>query len=285
MARVRCPAASGFRTTLNRETAVTKSTVSPVQIIVNADDLGISCQVNDAVFSLMAEGRVTSATMLAIGPLVAEAAARVRDFPMCSFGVHLNLTEFKPLTTDSALAPILNEAGEFNSNRIRKIHVGSRLREAIFHEWCAQIERLRTLGVELSHIDSHHHVHTIPSLFPVLKRVQKACGIRRVRLSMNIYGPRAKTSSLLLLKKRLWNFAVRNLHATITTAGMTDLDTFVETAGRMKAAAQTIEVMVHPGNPLFRDETELLRGRWLEQLPFEAHLISYRELAALPGRI
>lgn len=263
---------------MQRETSVTKLTVSPCQIIVNADDLGISSQVNDAIFNLMTEGRVTSATMLANGSQVAEAAARVRDFPRCSFGAHLNLTEFKPLTTDSALAPILNEAGEFASNRIREIHVGSRLREAIFHEWCAQIARLRTLGVELSHIDSHHHVHTVPSLFPVLKRLQKASGIRRVRLSMNIYGPRAKTSSLLLLQKRLWNFAVRNFHSTATTARMTDLNVFLETAGRMNTAAQIIEVMVHPGSPLFRDETELLRGPWLERLPFKAQLISYLEL-------
>jgi predicted glycoside hydrolase/deacetylase ChbG (UPF0249 family) len=259
--------------------------VSPCQIIVNADDLGISGEVNEAIFSLMTAGRVTSSTMLANGPQVEAAAARIRDFPKCSFGAHLNLTEFKPLTTDSALAPILNEAGEFNSNRIREIHVGSRLREAIFQEWRAQIAQLRTLGVELSHIDSHHHVHTIPSLFPVLKRIQKACGIRRVRLSMNIYGPRAKTSSWLLFKKRLWNFAVRNFYSTVTTAGMTDLNVFLETVASIKASGQTIEVMVHPGSLLYRNETELLWGRWLEQLPFEAHLISYRELTALPSRI
>jgi hypothetical protein len=87
-----------------------------------------------------------------------------------------------------------------------------------------------------------------------------------------------------LLKKSLWNFAVRNLHATVTTAGMTDLNVFLETAGRMKAAAQTIEVMVHPGGSLFCDETELLRGRWLERLPFKAQLINYRELATPPSR-
>jgi len=258
--------------------------VSPCQIIVNADDLGISYQVNEAIFNLMTKGRVTSATMLANGPQVAEAAARIREFPRCSFGVHLNLSEFKPLTMDSALAPILNEAGEFNSNRIREIHVGPRLREAIFHEWCAQIARLRTLGVELSHIDSHHHVHTIPSLFPVLKRVQRVSDIRRVRLSRNIYGACAKSSSLLLLKKRLWNFAVRHFYSTATTARMTNLKVFLEMAGRMQAAGQTIEVMVHPGGPLSLNETELLRGRWLEQLPFKVQLISYWELTDLPGR-
>jgi hypothetical protein len=65
---------------------------------------------------------------------------------------------------------------------------------------------------------------------------------------------------------------------------MTDLNAFLETAGRMNTPAQTIELMVHPGSPLYPDEMELLRGRWLEQLPFEAHLISYLELATPPSR-
>ena len=41
--------------------------VREVQIIVNADDLGMSPEVNDAIFGLMARGRVTSASLLAIG--------------------------------------------------------------------------------------------------------------------------------------------------------------------------------------------------------------------------
>lgn len=202
------------------------------QIIVNADDLGVSSEVNDAIFGLMATGRVTSSTMLANGPLLAEAAVRGRGFPRCSIGVHLNLTQFEPLTCDSGLDPILNEKGEFNSNRIREIKVGSLLRKAIFKEWVAQIDRLRALGVEPSHIDSHHHVHTIPSLFLVLKRVQKATDIRKVRLSMNLYGSRAKASGFLLLKKRLWNFALRRFYSTATTERMSDLKVFMETAGR-----------------------------------------------------
>lgn len=74
------------------------------QIIVNADDLGISSEVNDAIFGFIRSGLVTSATMLANGPQITEAAVRVREFPECSFGIHLNLTEFKPLRTDSRLS-------------------------------------------------------------------------------------------------------------------------------------------------------------------------------------
>src|ERR1044071_10220219 len=42
------------------------------------------------------------------------------------------------------------------------------MRRAIFQEWCCQIESLPRLGVELSHLDAHLHVHTTSQLLPVL---------------------------------------------------------------------------------------------------------------------
>src|SRR6185312_1140149 len=57
---------------------------------------------------------------------------------------------------------------------------------AILTEWCAQIGRLRALGVTLSHFDSHHDVHTIADLFPVLKTLQNRYGVRKVRLTRNL---------------------------------------------------------------------------------------------------
>lgn len=56
-----------------------------MRIIVNADDLGISAAVNEAVFGLMAEGLVTSATLRAKGKgRRADGEARQRDFGRCS---------------------------------------------------------------------------------------------------------------------------------------------------------------------------------------------------------
>ena len=247
------------------------------KIITNADDLGVSLAVNDAIFELMGAGRVTSATLLSNGTAVADAANRLVNFPKCSFGVHLNLTQFKPLSQDPGLSPILNAAGEFNSNRIREIKILPELREAIFHEWMAQIERLRGLGVDLSHIDSHHHVHTIPALFPVLKRLQQSSGIRRVRLSMNFYEP-SETSRVLLFKKWLWNTALQRYFPTATTQGFTGFSTFINNNRAIAARFETIELMVHPGGQSYAVETDLLRGDWLSRLTFPAERISYWQM-------
>ena len=79
-----------------------------IQVIINADDLGMSRAVNDATFSLIERGSITSATIMANGPEVEQAIARLTAFPAASYGIHLNLTEFHPISAAKGLAPLLN---------------------------------------------------------------------------------------------------------------------------------------------------------------------------------
>src|SRR5436309_2289835 len=94
-------------------------------IIVNGDDLGMSESINEAIFQGMERGAITSATMLSNGAAVKHAAQSVHLFPACSFGVHLNLTEFSPLCSGSPtdLARILDANQRFNGNSIREVEI------------------------------------------------------------------------------------------------------------------------------------------------------------------
>jgi chitin disaccharide deacetylase len=179
-----------------------------MKIIVNADDLGISETVNEAIFQGMQRGTVTSATMLSNGPAVRAATQQLHLFPNCSFGVHLNLTEFEPLCSGSvtALAAILDQNKCFKGNSIREVGIGLPMLRAVFREWCSQIENLIRLGVEPSHLDAHHHVHTIPQLLPVLAALRRRYQINKVRISRNMYDDSERPGGLLLAKKRLFNF-------------------------------------------------------------------------------
>src|SRR5436305_1283035 len=107
---------------------------------------------------------ITSATLMANAPAIEDAASRAGDYHWCSFGVHLCLTDFRPLCSHPGLAPLLNADGLF-CNVIRSVEITKTIRDAVIAEWSAQIEKLRALGLKLSHIDSHQHVHTIPGLF------------------------------------------------------------------------------------------------------------------------
>jgi chitin disaccharide deacetylase len=86
-----------------------------MQVIVNADDLGMSREVNEAIFDLMARGRVTSASLLANAPATEEAIRTIPKFPQCSFGAHLNITEYEPLCRAADLLGLLD--GEENCGR------------------------------------------------------------------------------------------------------------------------------------------------------------------------
>jgi predicted glycoside hydrolase/deacetylase ChbG (UPF0249 family) len=250
-------------------------TPGTIRVIVNADDLGYSSEVNKAIFELMDLGRVTSATLMANGPAFEEAVMGLGARPGCSFGVHLNVTEFRPLTSPEGLARILNGAGEFAGNSIRKVPLDSALCDAIYQEWAAQIRKIRSSGVNISHLDSHHHTHSIPRLFLVLKRLQRDFQIHRIRLTKNLYGAQWPVSSKLRLLKKAWNLALRHHVRTRTTSTFTSFIEFHELASASRSLGTILEAMVHPGNPGFAEETRLLRTPWEESLPRRIQLINY----------
>jgi predicted glycoside hydrolase/deacetylase ChbG (UPF0249 family) len=249
-----------------------------MKVIVNADDLGISLEANDAIFQLIAIGRVTSSTLLANGTALTDAAKRSKNFPHCSFGVHLNASQWQPLTRDPDLRPILDDSGCFAGNRLREVNITGALRAALVQEWCAQVTRIQTAGVRISHLDSHHHMHTVPGVFSVLKQVQRRFGIRRVRQTMNIYPPNVPASRRLLAGKALWNWALRNYYATATTDGFTSLDTFHRAAPRLARHFRVVELMVHPGGEGYLTETALLTKEWWRDIPNPIQMISFNEL-------
>lgn len=250
-----------------------------MRIIVNADDLGMSEEVNEAIFEGMGRGGVTSATILANGAAVATASQNLQHFPKCSFGVHLNLTEFRPLCPDNTgeLSKILDANGCFNGNRIREIRIGQRMLKAIFHEWCSQIEHLIRLGVRPSHFDAHHHVHTIPELLPVLMALRMRYRIDKVRMSRNMYDDHERPSEVLLAKKRLYNLALRAIGFR-TTRIFTDLLTYVKLCGTRAPQAAAVELMTHPGSTPPGEEAKLLESGWPSRLSYQPDLISYDSL-------
>jgi predicted glycoside hydrolase/deacetylase ChbG (UPF0249 family) len=248
-----------------------------MKLILNCDDLGQNLTVNDAIFGLMDKGRVTSATLLMGAPAIEDAVRRIDDYRHCSFGVHLNATEFCPLSSHPGLQAILNEEGSFDGN-LRKKKITSSMADGVFFEWCTQIERALDMGVPVSHIDSHHHVHTEPALFRVLKRIQKKFGIGKIRITRNVYSVGEAVPWKKRASKSAWNFALRHYVATTTTRGFLSFSQFHQWMQAGMNWKGTFELMCHPGGPHFADETALLHGDWQEQLRRNTRLISFNDL-------
>jgi predicted glycoside hydrolase/deacetylase ChbG (UPF0249 family) len=252
-----------------------------MKIILNSDDLGISTIVNESILGLMGQRRVTSATLMVNGPSAEDAVRQMGRFKNCSFGVHLNLTQFAPLSGHSGLTPLLDKDGKFlgiTQHGISSVPLTRDLKEGIYAEWCAQIESAFAMGVPVSHIDSHHHVHTRFGMLGVLKRIQQRFGIRGVRLRRNLSGTLAPMGIKRRTVNNAWNFSLRHLVNAITTDGFMAFTAFHE---RLQAGMRfdgIVEVMCHPGSEKYAAETELLSGDWKQRFERDVELISYDDL-------
>ena len=122
----------------------------------------------------------------------------------------------------------------------------------------------------------------MPGLFPVLKKLQRRFGIRRVRLSKNIYGPHYGASPGLLFKKNAWNTTLRHYYRTSTSNYFTSVGEFYELATTDKIRSWikrpekvVVELMAHPGN-WDEQEEELLKSEWAKSNGFD--LISFHNI-------
>lgn len=242
-----------------------------MRIILHADDLGMNAQVNRAVFDLMAEEQLTSGSLIANGPAFSEAAASALRFPECSFGVHLNITEFAPLRPCKALEPLLD--GDGNFRRSHKWFVfGDAQQKAVLQEWSAQLEHVREAGVPITHIDSHHHVHTRLGLFRCLKQLCRDHGIRRVRIRQT-FAARPNVARWRI-DNRLYNRKLRQEFWCTEEFGP-----FAAFEAFRLNPRTTVELMVHPGRRRYEAET-LAFARCVDtSFRLEHQCISYRELA------
>lgn len=254
----------------------------PAALIINADDLGRSGSVNTEVFRLLDKGKITSATIIATGSAFEEGVRRAKGYPQCSFGVHLFLDEFHPVTDLTAFPSVLSEDGRFQPEA-REYAYNRALRKALTQEWVAQVRRVQGAGIPVSHLDSHHHIHTFPWVFPVLKRVQRLTGVRKIRCTLNRY---LEPKRGLLLAKWLYNTALRHFPTTTTTNYFMPFGLFCALLqGRRVGDNATYELMVHPGASTYMEapqeyeaELAMLEGDWERVLPPGFRLISYNEL-------
>jgi predicted glycoside hydrolase/deacetylase ChbG (UPF0249 family) len=252
--------------------------IDKVKLIINADDLGANAEVNDAIFKMMSKGNVTSSSMICNGPTFEDAAKRSSAYPDCSFGAHLYLTEWQPMTNHPSFDIIKQENGRFNF-RVGDVKHSAKFLNGVYIEWSAQIRKILDYGIKLSHLDSHHEIHTMPSLFIPLKGIQKRFGIRKLRITRNMYpDDRPPATKLLLYKKALWVHGIKYIYKSKTTNRHCEFDTFMDMAKKGQIDRELIELMIHPGNPNFVEENKMMECDWRSQLPFDVELMSYNDL-------
>lgn len=174
------------------------------RLIVNADDFGFTSGVNRAIVEAHSRGVVTSSTLMANGPAFAEAAQLALTVPKLSVGCHVVLTDGVPVLSAAQL-PSLTTNSHFRDGMITFAAraITDRMdADEITAETAAQIRKLQSAGIAVSHIDTHKHTHLFPKILRPVLRAAAACEVRAVR---NPFGPRLPLqSSHLLARPSLW---------------------------------------------------------------------------------
>ncbi len=174
------------------------------RLIVNADDFGFTSGVNRAIVEAHLRGVVTSSTLMANGPAFEEAVELAKTAPKLSVGCHIVLTDGQPVL-DSKRLPSLTRALQFRDGMMAfaaRAIAGRMDAEEITAEATAQIRKIQSAGIAVSHFDSHKHTHLFPKILRPLLRAAKACGINALR---NPFGPRLPLRSCdLLARPNLW---------------------------------------------------------------------------------
>jgi predicted glycoside hydrolase/deacetylase ChbG (UPF0249 family) len=258
-----------------------------VRVILHADDFGASTDTVRATIECFEQGALTSASIMPAMPATAEAVAYAREHPELDVGVHLTFVggdEERPLSSRGEIPDLVDADGQFLPTRtVRLRALAQRLPvDQIVREIVAQVEAVRSEGLDVTHVDSHRHLHKLPSFRKALSRALPSLGIRRVRAVQDVYLRKPLRSPTFWLGRR-WQQALARSFTTTdhmympTSAG--DLGWEMDLAKIAVGLNGTLEVGVHPGYEDWRNEERRSVLGFAELCRAHGHeLVSWKEI-------
>ncbi|MDO5566130.1 MAG: ChbG/HpnK family deacetylase [Planctomycetia bacterium] len=156
---------------------VMTSEKSLLQLIVNADDLGLAVCVNDSILEGMTRGLITSASLMVNMPCAEDA---LKKWSRCQhefqygagLGVHLSLTS-GPAAISDTNGLLTTADGTFRfgfAGLVKALYSSGRktFLDCVANELDGQLDRAdewaKRFNVQFDHIDSHQHVHVLPGI-------------------------------------------------------------------------------------------------------------------------
>jgi predicted glycoside hydrolase/deacetylase ChbG (UPF0249 family) len=225
--------------------------VNQMKLIINADDYGISISTTKAILEAFNKGLCSSTTIMATGDAFEEAVElAINNHITDKIGLHINLIEGKPLSQlIRKQKKFCNQDGFFNGNfhfkSARLSYLSSEEKEAVSLEIKAQIEKCLKTGIVLSHVDSHHHIHTRWEVWQAIKPVIRSYNINKVRISRNCG---ENISTVKYLYKFLFNKQLRlvDLKTTDYFGNITDIENLLSKNKELINKNVVAELMIHP---------------------------------------
>tara|TARA_A100001011_G_scaffold324_1_gene416 strand:+ start:11031 stop:11852 length:822 start_codon:yes stop_codon:yes gene_type:complete len=194
-------------------------------LIVNADDMGRTVDINKGIEQGYKRGIISSASLVANSLAFNHALKIIKRNPGLKIGVHLNLHEYKPMLKTHFLIKLskLNHLSLYlrlllaTANEIREIE----------KNFLFQINKIQKFGIRISHLDGHNHMHIHPRLNGVMLKILKKKRINKIRLpDENIYKKSSITKKIKVLVLKLaciiFKKKIPNIITTANFHGLAD---------------------------------------------------------------
>lgn len=155
------------------------------RLIVTADDFGAAREVNEAVEAAHRGGILTAASLMVSAPAADDAVARARRTPSLRVGLHLVLTEGRPLLPASAVGHLVDGSGSFRTDMAAlgaAIAFSTQARRELAAEITAQFAAFRATGLPLDHCNAHKHFHLHPVIGRLMAEIGGRFGLRAARV-------------------------------------------------------------------------------------------------------
>jgi predicted glycoside hydrolase/deacetylase ChbG (UPF0249 family) len=134
------------------------------KLIINADDFGLTEGINDGIIALASARSISSTTVMVNMPHAEQIIQLAKQEMYLGIGLHLNLTEGKPIQSPSLVPSLVKPNGDFwpYAEFRRRAFNNMVSRKEIQNEIECQMGRLDNLiGSRVDHIDSHQNIHKL----------------------------------------------------------------------------------------------------------------------------
>lgn len=166
--------------------------------VVVADDYGRSSEINQAVISAAQSGVVQIISILP-NKISLSQVNRLRQLKSVRFSAHLNLIEGKPVSSFGQVPSLINQTGHLwpLPQFLLRLFLGLIDLSQVRLELNNQVDRLKSLGITITHLDSHRHTHLFPPIWSMTLRLARRYNIAHLR---------SRRSIRQALKSHPWKF-------------------------------------------------------------------------------
>ncbi|SHK52523.1 chitin disaccharide deacetylase [Paramaledivibacter caminithermalis] len=159
------------------------------ELIINADDFGLTKGCSKGIIKALKEGVLTNTTVMINMPEALNAIEIAKKNGIKEMGLHLTLTCGQPVSKKEKVSSLVDECGKFYKRR-NQLFSKMKLEEARI-ELENQINAFLSTGLKLTHLDSHHHIHMYDGMREIVAAIAK-------KYAVSLRCPNEETKKYLL---------------------------------------------------------------------------------------